>query len=336
MAPAVCRPEPNERGGLRDSLWRLKPNLACTFSGLTASSQQDDPETAEDKKTLNRCQTWSSSPTIPSQFRRDFYSLGERSFEIADCMERGLARETVTDFTTPLRRSGRLWLCRVVRSEDKLAARLVTESGDFLMHARVMLEERRVDFFLYDPRCQERLYDPSLPAFSMGFNKSRTEWRLVQERCDNCQLAPPHLSCTYRGKQQLAYIRHSRRPVGDGVSHTMDVTIPKVCANGPSVVWCPLLGMGDLGTAKEGASDREQLVTKEPTWNEEVGSLVLDFKGRDIQASAKNFQVALQNRTQQVSCQFGKVGPVVFGLDFRHPLSIVQAFGLAMSTFFWD
>jgi len=77
------------------------------------------------------------------------------------------------------------------------------------------------------------------------------------------------------------------------------------------------------------------LSTKLPEWNEGVGSLVLDFKGRRISASAKNFQLAPTDRKEHVTCQFGKIGPDVFGLDFRYPLTVIQAFGMAMSTVHW-
>lgn len=261
----------------------------------------------------------------------------ERAFEIADSLEGGMARETATDFTTPLRRSSRLWRFRVVRSEDKLSARLLTDSGDFLMFASVALEARSIDLFLYDPGGDDAgLYDPAAPTFSMGFNEARTEWRLVQERCENCRFAPPHLSCSRLGKQQLALIRHSRHMVGDGISNCMEVTIPGLYSDHSAVVWCPMLGRKDLGAACSGCGgDRQRLITKKPVWNDEVESLVLDFKGRDVLASAKNFQLALEQKPQHVICQYGKLSATNFGLDFRYPLSAVQAFGMAMSTLFW-
>jgi len=255
------------------------------------------------------------------------------SLDLIESMEEGQAHEITTDFVVPLRRSSKLWRFRVLRSEDKLSARLVTDAGDFLMYASVRLEASRVDFHLYDP-CQKELYHADRPAFTMGFNSTRDEWRLVAEQCEACQFLPPHLSCTAHGKQQVAFIKHRQNPVGEGISNVMEVRIPGLYQNDSSVIWCPMLGMPDLADAEEG-NEIQQLITRKPVWNEQVQSLVLDFKGRNIVSSAKNFQLALRQKPQHVICQYGKIGSTNFGLDFRYPLSVIQAFGAAMSTLFW-
>lgn len=261
----------------------------------------------------------------------------ERAFDIADNLEGGLARETATDFTTPLRRSSRLWRFRLLRSEDRLRVRMVTENGDFLMHAEVSLQDQRISFFLYDPKDPRGLYDPLAPAFVLGYDQAHTEWRLLQEHCDHCRLAPAHLSCARAGRrQQLAFARHYRKTVGGGVCNCMEAVIPGIYSDHTAVTWCPMLGREDLGSMQEDRSgETQQLVTALPGWNEEVGSLVMDFKGRNISSSAKNFQLALRQRPDHVICQFGKLGPTSFGLDFKYPLSAAQAFGLAMTTIFW-
>mmetsp|Transcript_153823 Transcript_153823/g.271472 ORF Transcript_153823/g.271472 Transcript_153823/m.271472 type:complete len:304 (+) Transcript_153823:86-997(+) len=261
----------------------------------------------------------------------------ERAFEMADSMEMGLARELVTDFMQPLRRSSRLWRFNVIRSEDKLQYRLFSDDGDFLMYSKVSLEDRLVSFFLYNPSDMEgRLFDPARPAFTMSFNENRTEWRLMQEKCEHCQFSPKHLSCACHGKQQVAFARHSRRPVGDGIFNSMFVQVPGLYSDGSRVIWCPKLGKGDLGSPLEDdCYEAQRLITKKPCWNDEVESLVLDFKGRHILSSAKNFQLALQQKPEHVICQFGKIGTSTFSLDLRYPLSLAQAFSLSMTTIFW-
>uniref|UniRef100_A0A7S2NPK2 Tubby C-terminal domain-containing protein n=1 Tax=Zooxanthella nutricula TaxID=1333877 RepID=A0A7S2NPK2_9DINO len=260
----------------------------------------------------------------------------ERAFDIADSVEKGLAREIVTEFMHPLRRSSKLWRFHVVRSEDKLQYRLFSDDGDFLMYARANLDARKVEFFLYNPTDkEERLYDPSRPAFTMTFSKDRSEWRIVQERCEHCQFAPKHLSCSCHGRQQVAFIRHTREPIGDGIFNCMEVHIPGLYSDGSRVIWCPLLGRGDLGGPFDDNYEAQTLVTRKPVWNDEVESLVLDFKGRHILSSAKNFQLALSQKPEHVICQYGKIGPMTFSLDFRYPLSVIQAFGISLTTLFW-
>jgi hypothetical protein len=222
-----------------------------------------------------------------------------------------------------------------VRSEDKSQYRLFSDEGDFLMYAHA--ESHRVDFFLYNPNSREvdRLYDPARPAFTMTANKDRTEWRIVQERCEHCRFSPKHLTCACHGKQQVAFIRHSRVPIGDGIFNCMEVNIPSLHRDSGRVIWCPMLGKGDLACPPEGSRDAQFLCTKKPAWNDQVESLVLDFKGRTVMSSAKNFQLAMEERPEHVICQYGKIGPTTFSLDFRYPLSVIQAFGMSLTTMHW-
>eukprot|EP00928_Gymnodinium_smaydae_P037587 TRINITY_DN26064_c0_g4_i1.p1 TRINITY_DN26064_c0_g4~~TRINITY_DN26064_c0_g4_i1.p1 ORF type:complete len:378 (-),score=36.97 TRINITY_DN26064_c0_g4_i1:76-1209(-) len=261
----------------------------------------------------------------------------ERAFDIADSLEGGLARETSTDFTTPLRRSSKLWRFRIIRSQDRMQSRLVTDNGDFLIHAQMALESRTIEFFLYDPVESGRsLYSSSTPAFSMVFNESGDEWTLYKERCENCEFLPAHLSCAQFGKQQLAFIRHFREAVGDGVSNVMEVRIPGIYSDGTSVVWCCMTGKADLSTMHDDStSEALHLTSMKPVWNAEVESLVLDFKGRHVVSSAKNFKLALSRKPKHVLCQFGKLDDTTFGLDFKYPLNVIQAFAVAMTTAFW-
>jgi hypothetical protein len=261
----------------------------------------------------------------------------ERGFDIADSVEKGFAREIVAEFMHPLRRSSKLWRFHVVRSEDKLQYRLFSDDGEFLMYARALLEAQKVEFFLYNPSDRgQRLFDPTRPAFTMNFNKEKTEWRIIQERCESCQFSPKHLTCACHGKQQVAFIRHTRKPIGEGIFNCMEVHVPGLYSDGSRVVWCPLLGRGDLGErAVDAGHEVQELVTKQPSWNDEVESLVLDFKGRHILSSAKNFQLALSQKPGHIICQYGKIGPSTFSLDFKYPLSVIQAFGTSLTTLFW-
>ena len=256
------------------------------------------------------------------------------SVDLMESMEEGHAHEMPTDFVVPLRRSSKLWRFRVMRSEDNLSCRLLTDSGDFLMYAGIRLDVQRVDFHLYDPSHKD-LYNQDRPIFTMGYNSSKDTWRLVQDRCSPCQYLSPSRSCHSRGKQQIAIIKHKQHVVGEGVSNIMEVIIPGLYQDDTCVVWCPMMGMGDLADADAASGESQTLITRKPVWNEQVQSLVLDFKGRNIVSSAKNFQLALRQKPQHVICQYGKLGPTNFGLDFRYPLSVVQAFACAVSTIFW-
>lgn len=259
----------------------------------------------------------------------------QRGFEIADTLELGLAREIVTDFMHLLRRSSKLWRFRVSRSDDGLQYRLFSDEGNFLMYARLSIASHKVLFFLYSPiEKKSSLFDQAKPVFSMTLNEAKTEWRLVQERCENCRFSPQHLVCG--AKQQVAFFRHFREPIGDGIFNGMEANIPGLYSDESRVVWCEKLGRGNLGLEPfDDSFESQKLVSNMPSWNDEVGSLVLDFQPRNVLSSTKNFQLSCKHRPKHVICQYGKIGANTFGLDLRYPLSVVQAFGAAVTTSFW-
>lgn len=241
----------------------------------------------------------------------------DKDFDLADSMEKGLARELVADFMEPLPDASNLWKFNVVRSDDRQQYRLYCEGGEFLLYAKASRDTRRVDLFLYDPAQKDcALFDAERPAFTMTCNPARTEWRLVQERCDHCRYATSHQTCPCRSHQEILLVRHTSVTIGSGVNHSMDVIIP---ANGYF-----------------GQTQEQRFVTKLPVWNEKVGCLVLDFQGRKILASAKNFQLSGEDDdSERVVCQYGKLNTNTFGLDFRHPLTVIQAFGISLTTLLW-
>lgn len=243
----------------------------------------------------------------------------ERRLDMAEAMEMGLARELVTDFVRPLRRSRDLWKFHVERSDDRQQFRLLCNDGQFLMCAKASRESRQVDFFLYDPESREQVaHDADRPAFTMSCSSSRAEWSLVRERCDCCHYTPWHLSCACREKPEVACIRHASHPVGDGINKCMDIEL----LEDTSHLDCSECGMRI-----------HNLVTRLPAWNHDLNSLVLDFVGRRVLPSAGNFQLVAEGAPEHVVCQCAKIGPDTFGLDFMYPLTVAQAFGAAVTAF---
>jgi len=277
-----------------------------------------------------------STPSNAKEYHQDKVG-GERAFDIVDTMEKGLAREVSTEFVHPLRRSSKLWRFHIVRSEDKLEYRLYSDDAEFLLYAKTQPQLRKIEFFLYNPAEASTLYDPKRPAFTMTYDESKSRWRLVKEHCELCQFRSKHRCCDKLGKQQLVYIQWSReRPFNDDVViNSMEIQIPGVFSDGSRVVWCPAAGHQNLGTTAGINNEALVIGTRQPDWNDEVERLVLDFKGRSVLASAKNFQLSFQQKPDLVICQHGKIGPSTFSLDFRYPLSVSQAFGISMASMFW-
>jgi hypothetical protein len=75
------------------------------------------------------------------------------------------------------------------------------------------------------------------------------------------------------------------------------------------------------------------LQNRPPWWNVELGSFVLNFRGRVSVASVKNFQLCDRNDHDSIMLQFGRIqGRHSFTMDYQYPLTAVQAFSIAISS----
>jgi tubby-related protein 1 len=83
-------------------------------------------------------------------------------------------------------------------------------------------------------------------------------------------------------------------------------------------------------------NDLIELKNKAPTYDEESGLYTLTFYGNRVQqASHQNFQLVTSDQDQEnnVAMQFGRIDENNFSLDYRYPLTIIQAFAIALSAF---
>jgi hypothetical protein len=254
------------------------------------------------------------------------------ALDLADVMEKGKMHEFTEDFVRPVQNQPRLHRFCVKRSVDRLQYRLYSDSDQaFIMYAAVRSENQEVHFFLYDPDDKESLFDPDRPVFKMTFNPSKTEW-LVSHFQDGTWYSPRQATNMNfnRRAEEVAFIQHSQIEVGEGVNHCLEANIARteVATDGATAPT----------QQSDGQHSRviERLVTRQAVWNEEIQTLVLDFRGRDVIPSSKNFQVACEGRPERVVLQHGKIAKNTFALDFRFPLSISQAFAMAISTVFWE
>merc|ERR1719420_282527 len=113
----------------------------------------------------------------------------------------------------------------------------------------------------------------------------------------------------------------------------MTVLIPSL-QEGQTHVWQPKRADDSMiSKYKENETSKMiQPTNKAPRWNEQVGAYVLNFSGRVTMASVKNFQL-VQEEDETVILQFGRVGKDAFTMDVQHPMSILQAFAISLSSF---
>ncbi|RKP11832.1 C-terminal domain of brain tubby protein [Piptocephalis cylindrospora] len=89
-----------------------------------------------------------------------------------------------------------------------------------------------------------------------------------------------------------------------------------------------------LGRFKTGDHDGSLILhNKSPQWSEETQSYVLNFHGRVMLASVKNFQVVHEHDLDYIIMQFGRVTDSAFTMDVQYPFSLLEAFGIALTSF---
>ncbi|XP_059292932.1 tubby-like F-box protein 5 [Lycium ferocissimum] len=84
------------------------------------------------------------------------------------------------------------------------------------------------------------------------------------------------------------------------------------------------------------------LKNKAPRWHEQLQCWCLNFEGRVTMASVKNFQLLAEvdpshnvpdPKQEKIILQFGRIGKDTFTMDYRYPLSALQAFAICLSSF---
>jgi tubby-related protein 1 len=93
----------------------------------------------------------------------------------------------------------------------------------------------------------------------------------------------------------------------------------------------------DLLEAKYHENDDEDVSlseNKKPKWDRKRECFVLDFKKRATEASVKNFLLVTDEDPEHDSVLFGKRGKDEFNLDVQYPMSLFQAFAIALSAIY--
>uniref|UniRef100_A0A8R1HZF5 Tubby-like protein n=1 Tax=Caenorhabditis japonica TaxID=281687 RepID=A0A8R1HZF5_CAEJA len=151
--------------------------------------------------------------------------------------------------------------------------------------------------------------------------------------------SPKKTNVTYAIREELAAVIYDTNVLGFKGPRKMTIVLPGI---EPGVekpgVRTKIRPMQDKHTLLERQKNGDLeglkiLNNKSPQWNDETQSYVLNFHGRVTQASVKNFQIIHNDAPEYIVMQFGRVSDDEFTMDFRYPLSAIQAFGIAMSSF---
>lgn len=149
-------------------------------------------------------------------------------------------------------------------------------------------------------------------------------------------LNPSKASSSHDTRRELAYATYAPNVMGTKGPRKMKIVVPAVDPDtNEAVLFKPMQKSESMSTRIEGMSKNcIYLVNKRPKWSESVGAYVLNFHGRVTMASVKNFQlVRHDDEDEVVVLQFGRIGKNKFTMDFRWPLTALQAFAICMSSF---
>eukprot|EP00128_Syssomonas_multiformis_P012561 Colp12_sorted_trinity150504_noHs@25853 len=136
-------------------------------------------------------------------------------------------------------------------------------------------------------------------------------------------------------RKELAAVSYDTNLLGLKGPRKMTVIIPGMRSDGTRVDFRPQGNEDTLLDRHKSKNMTDLLVlhNKSPVWNEETQSYVLNFHGRVTVASVKNFQIVHDNDLDYIIMQFGRVGDEAFTMDYQYPMSAIQAFGIALSSF---
>ena len=138
-------------------------------------------------------------------------------------------------------------------------------------------------------------------------------------------------------RKELACVKYTKNISFSLTPRQMHAAIPNMTSEGAPRVICPTTEGSEQQMLEMLSSHDRRLMhleNKPPRYNESTKTYILDFGGRVTMASVKNFQlVEKSNSEEDIILQFGRCGENHFTMDFCHPMSPMQAFGIVLSCF---
>ncbi|XP_058476227.1 tubby-related protein 3-like isoform X2 [Solea solea] len=134
-------------------------------------------------------------------------------------------------------------------------------------------------------------------------------------------------------RHKLATISYKQNVLGFKGPRKMTVVFPRMLDNDERL--STLHDTETLPSCRTSSITDEQvtLINKSPTWDAEKEIYLLNFHGCIIQPSVKNFQLIHPEDEDYIVMQFGRVTNDVFLMEYTNPMSAVQAFSIALSSF---
>jgi tubby-related protein 1 len=249
--------------------------------------------------------------------------------------------------------------CRIIRDRGGLSKfhpkyTLATESGVHLLSSKKRSGNKTSNYAImmdqnanfdkdddgYLAKLRSNFVGSEFSLFGRGLNPSKVKNKEIGQAISEVR---PEL-----GVIMYMSTLWGKKPRGP---RKMQVVVPFVTPRGDVIESRPLTDDGGLMTVARSLPPRpdgpaarhptpnpsrdtcELFHNKPPKWNDTIGAFVLNFNKRVTMASVKNFQLVGNDDPDMVFLQFGRAGKEVFTMDVRFPMSVVQAFGICLSSF---
>lgn len=209
------------------------------------------------------------------------------------------------------------------------------KDGDrFLMSGKKRAKNRTTNYVVtMDPKDYARESPNCLGKLRSNF--IGTEFQIFDKGVNPKNADPDSLHVgTTPIREELGAILYNSNVLGSRGPRKMRVAIPAIDDAGKRKSVRPSRKNEELLTRFKDRDlcDVVELINKPPRWNDHVGAYVLNFNGRVTMASVKNFQLITAENEDDVILTFGRCGTNLFSMDVAYPLSIFQAFCIAMSS----
>lgn len=238
--------------------------------------------------------------------------------------------------TSPLPQSAGIVQCYIERDKKGLNKRmypvysLYMKAGDRFLLAAKKRPKQKTSNYVLSMDASDMARDSASYMGKVRSNFVGTEF-VVYDHGEKAGTA----KAGQHPRNELAVALYASNVMGSRGPRKMRVAVPRLDVVGAPAVFSGATEEDSMVEEFKAGHTQHMttLVNKPPKWNEQVGAYVLNFNGRVTMASVKNFQLVRPEDLETLTLQFGRVGKDLFTMDFSHPLSPLQAFGICVTSF---
>ncbi|MCH96661.1 tubby-like F-box protein 5-like, partial [Trifolium medium] len=175
-------------------------------------------------------------------------------------------------------------------------------------------------------RFNSKVSPRSVPAYNHLVSTISYEWRTKTPRRVHCVMNSIPVSAIQEG---------GNAPTPASLPQIFDEPFPMTDSYSTS-------RLSEQPGLNQGAVEPLILKNKAARWDDWCKSWCLDYMGRTIKSSGRNFQLVADvdpshnvslAEQERVILNFGKVGKDIFVMEYSYPLSAFQAFSICLTSF---